>query len=203
MKPRSFLAVFLATFALYFWQTITHMVIPWYHSTLHKFEDPKDFEQTISEQAKVNGKLKDGMYFLPQAEGNSEEAFMAANNRMKEGTFVFASIRHQGKTSFFECLAWQFVFDFMGTLLVAFLLTKLSHDGMGCRVGVTIFFALFLIVMGVLPNWTWWGFSSSFIAFHIFDHLIGWTIVGFVLGKMLPKNEASSDDDEPAAAVAA
>jgi hypothetical protein len=61
-------------------------------------------------------------------------------------------------------------------------------------VGVTVFFALFAIVTAILPNWSWWAFSNSFTGFVVFDHLVGWTLAGFVLVKLVPKN----DEAEPA-----
>ena len=34
---------------------------------------------------------------------------------------------------------------------------------------------------GVAGNWSWWAFSNSFTGFVVFDHLVGWTLAGFVL----------------------
>ena len=77
-----------------------------------------------------------------------------------------------------------------------------GRGGMGCRVGVTVFFALFAIVTAVLPNWTWWAYSGTYTGFLIFDHLVGWTMTGFVLGKMMPKNHPEPEAEEPVPAGA-
>ena len=113
------------------------------------------------------------MYFYPHLDPNDKEALPKVTKHLAEGYVVFASISPKGKYSMPVCLMFQFVFNFAGALLVTFLLSKLSHDGTGCRVGVTVFFALFALVTSVLPNWTWWGFSNGFIGFLIFDHLVG------------------------------
>jgi len=63
-------------------------------------------------------------------------------------------------------------------------------------VGVTVFFSLFAVTTAVLPNWSWWGFPNSYIGFVIFDHVVGWTLAGFVLGKLVPKNEPTETAPE-------
>ena len=47
---------------------------------------------------------------------------------------------------------------------------------------------------GILPNWSWWGFGNGFIAVNIADTLIGWTLAGFVLAKLLPYADETSSE---------
>ena len=208
MKPRSYLAAFVAALVVFVWQSISHMFIPWFHNSLNSFADQNATANFILEQAKVDGELKDGMYMLPHvdmANPNQEEVKTlqaAAQKQMSEGVSIFAAVVTQGRGGMGEGLGKQFVINFIGALLIAFMLSKLSHDGMGCRMGVTVFFALFAIVTAVLPNWAWWAYSGTYTGFLIFDHLVGWTLAGYVLAKMLPKNEASEEaapsTEEPA-----
>ena len=117
-----------------------------------------------------------------------------ATKQSETGVSMFLAVRLNGRSSFGVSLVYQFVFNLLGAVFVTFLLTKLSHSGTGCRVGVTVFFALFAVVTAILPNWSWWAFSNSFTGFMVFDHLVGWTLAGFVLAKLVPKN----DEAEPA-----
>lgn len=203
MKPRSYLAAFVAALVVFVWQSITHMFIPWFHNSLNAFADQNATTQMILEQARVDGELKDGMYMLPNVNPHDSTKTKeqitteqkAAQKQMAEGVSVFAAVVTQGRSGMGAGLGKQFGINFVGALLVAFMLSKLSHDGMGCRVGVTVFFALFAIVTAVLPNWAWWAYSTSYTWFLIFDHLVGWTMAGFVLGKMLPKIETTEDDN--------
>ena len=78
------------------------------------------------------------------------------------------------------------MWNFLGAFFIAFLLVKLNLKGTSYKVDPTVFFVLFTIVIGILPNWTWWGFGNSYIAVNIADTLIGWTLAGFVLAKLLP-----------------
>ena len=60
--------------------------------------------------------------------------------------------------------------------------------------GVTVFFSLF--ATAILPSWSWWAFSNSFTGFVVFDHLVGWTLAGFVLAKLVPKNDEPESTPE-------
>lgn len=179
MKPRSYLAAFVAALVVFIWQSISHLAIPWHHKSLNAFEDQNATKEMILQNAKVDGKLKDGIYTLPnvnmfdanKTKMSSEQA--AAQKQMAEGVSVFAAVVTQGRGGMGKGLAYQFGFNMLGALFVTFLLSKLSHDGMGCCVGVTVFFALFAIVTAVLPNWAWWAFSGTYTGFLIFDHLEG------------------------------
>ena len=61
---------------------------------------------------------------------------------------------------------------------------------------MAVFFALFAIATSILLNWSWWGFSNTFTGFLIFDHLVGWTLAGFVLAKLVPKNDEPESTPE-------
>jgi len=202
MNSRSTLAALAAAVVLFIWQSVSHMFIPWFHNSLNGFENEQAMEEAILANARVDGELKDGMYMLPNVNIHDKSRDKkdivadqeAAQKQMAEGVSIFAAVVTQGRSGMGESLIKQFLFNFIGTLLVTFLLTKLSHDGMGCRMGVTVFFSLFAIVTAVLPNWAWWAYSGTHTGFLIFDHLIGWILAGYVLAKLVPKIET----DKPA-----
>ncbi len=194
-NPRTLLAALVAAVVLFLWQSFAHMALPWSHSAMGPFEDAATIERTLKDNV-----LADGIYMLPHAAPGHQEAWEAAHRQATEGFSVLAIVTLSGKKSFGECLAWQFLFNLIGALLVTFLLTKLSHDGMGCRMGVTVFFSLFTAATAILPNWAWFAYPNSYTSFAVFTHVIGWTLAGLVLAKMIPKNEAAdSDSTAPAA----
>ena len=189
MNSRSFLAALAAAFVIFVWQSISHMALPWFHDSLNKFEN----EAVMVEAFKDNAKT-DGMYHLPHADMNDKAAMETAMKQSESGVSMFLAVRLNGRSGMAESMVHQFIFNLLGALFVTFLLTKLSHSGTGCRVGVTVFFSLFAIVTAILPNWSWWAFSNTFTGFVVFDPLVGWTLAGFVLAKLVPKN----DEAEPA-----
>ena len=150
MNSRSFLAALAAAFVVFVWQSISHMALPWFHDSLNKFEN----EAAMVEAFKANAKV-DGIYHLPQADMKDEAATEAAMKQMETGVSVFVAVRLNGRGGMAQSLVHQFIYNLLGALFVTFLLTKLSHSGTGCRVGVTVFFALFAIATAILPNWSW------------------------------------------------
>ena len=195
MNSRSFLAALAAAFVVFVWQSISHMALPWFHDSLNKFEN----EAAMVEAFKANAKA-DGIYHLPQADMKDKAASEVAMKQMETGVSVFVAVKLQGRGGMAQSLVHQFIFNLLGALFVTFLLTKLSHSGTGCRVGVTVFFSLFAVATAILPNWSWWAFSNSFTGFVVFDHLVGWTLACFVLAKLVPKNDEPepADDASPA-----
>jgi len=191
MNSRSFLAALAAAFVIFVWQGISHMALPWFHDSLNKFENEAAMVKAIKANAKT-----DGMYHLPHPDMNDKAAMETAMKQSESGVSVFLAVRLNGRSGMAESMVHQFIYNLLGALFVTFLLTKLSHSGTGCRVGVTVFFSLFAIVTAILPNWSWWAFSNTFTGFLVFDHLVGWTLAGFVLAKLVPKNDEPESTPE-------
>tara|TARA_B100000945_G_scaffold320953_1_gene332952 strand:- start:2186 stop:2425 length:240 start_codon:yes stop_codon:yes gene_type:complete len=57
--------------------------------------------------------------------------------------------------------------------------------------GLGLCFAVFGIIIGVLPNLNWWGYSWHYIGGQIGELAIGWTLVGLVLAKVMSNTEPS------------
>ena len=120
MKCRSFLAALAAAIVVFVWQSVSHMALPWFHDSLNKFTDEAAVVEVIKDNAPV-----DGMYTLPQAGMNDENA----TNQMETAVSIFVAVVVNGRNGMAHSLANQFLFNFIGTLFVAFLLSKLSHSG--------------------------------------------------------------------------
>jgi len=188
MKPRTLLAALAAAVVVFIWQTISHMALPWHQTAFSQFKDADAVQKVLEDNADGPG-----IYMVPWADHHDEEAMKQAMEQWDTGFSMFASVRPNGSNSFGESLGQQFLWNFLGAFFIAFLLVKLNLKGTSCKVGTTVFFALFTVVVGILPNWTWWGFGNSFIA----DTLIGWTLAGFVLAKLLPYVEETANESAP------
>ncbi len=55
--------------------------------------------------------------------------------------------------------------------------------------GLVLCFAVFGIIIGVLPNLNWWGYRWHYIGGQIGELAIGWTLVGLVLAKVMSNTE--------------
>ena len=191
MGKRILLGGLLGGLTVFIWQMISHMFIPWFHNSLNGFDNPKEVEAAIVKNVKGSG-----MYISPWLpHGAPEDKMTEAQKQMTEGFSIFASVHPNGKHGMAEALPLQFGCNVIGAVLCTFILCQFKHAGMGCRVGVVLFFALFAVTTSVIPNWAWWGHSPSFTGFLIFDHVVGWGLAGFVLAKLtLPKPEESAGE---------
>jgi hypothetical protein len=192
MKPRAALAALVATITVFAWQTVSHMALPWHHVTVMSFKNPEAVEKVLVENAN-----DPGMYMLPWADHHDEETMKKATEQWDNGFSMFAAVRPNGSNSMESSLAQQFLWNLLGALLIAFLLGKLNLKGTACKVGITVSFALFTVVCGILPNWTWWGFGNAYVAVAIADILIAWSLAGLVLAKMIPHQADLADESEP------
>ena len=192
MKPRTFLAALTAAVVVFLWQSVSHIALPWHQSTFSEFKDISAVQNVIEQNADGPG-----MYVVPWADPGDKEAMKKAMEQKDKGFSMFASVRPNGSNAMGVSLGQQFLWNLIGAFFVAFLLTKLNLKDTSCKVGTTVFFALFTVVTGILPNWSWWGFGNSFIAVNIADTLISWSLAGFVLAKLLPYVDETSN--EPAA----
>lgn len=189
MKPRTLLAALAAAVVVFLWQSVSHMVLPWHQATFSEFKDAAAVQNVMEQNAD-----SPGMYIVPWADPNDKEAMKKAMEQIEKGFSIFASVRPNGSNSMGASLGQQFLWNFLGAFFLAFLLTKLNLKDTACKVGTTVFFALFTVVTGILPNWSWWGFGNGFIAVNIADTLIGWTLAGFVLAKLLPYADETSSE---------
>ena len=170
------------------------MALPWHQAAFSQFKDADAVHKVLEDNADGSG-----IYMVPWADHHDEEAMKKAMEQTEKDFSMFAAVRPNGSNSLGVSLVQQFLWNFFGAFFIAFLLGKLNLKGTSCKVGTTVFFVLFTIVIGILPNWTWWDFGNSFIAVNIADTLIGWTLAGFVLAKLLPYvDEANESAPEPA-----
>lgn len=196
MCKKILLGALLGGLTVWVWQSISHMALPWHYTAFSQFKEPAKVETALKENAEGSG-----MFMIPWADLKDEEAMQKAHEQSATGLFVFASVRPQGGIHFGSNLGQQFLWNALAAALVTFILCQFKEAGMGCRIGVVLFFALFSVFTTVAPNWTWWGFGNQFTLVGIADMVIGWLLAGVVLAKLtLPKPEDSAGDDEPAEA---
>lgn len=162
--------------ALFLWQTISRVVLPWHAATMQEFANAPRVVAAIMEGAPRNGMYVAGqgilaaVSFTPTMADKSSMEFMG------------------------PMLAKQLVTDVVVALLLCMLLLALppiTPRG-GARIAAIAALAAALSIH--VSNWTWYGFSPIYVAVNSIDLVIGWAIVGFVLGwlvrRMMPAETA-------------
>ena len=72
----------------------------------------------------------------------------------------------------------------LGALLLTWLVLQIRAPGYGARVGFVVIAALAGGIICHLPNWNWWGFSTSYTAVTLADVVVTWLLAGLVIAKV-------------------
>ena len=73
----------------------------------------------------------------------------------------------------------------LGAFLLSWLLSKTSGLPYRRKVLFAAVFGLAVGLLGAGPNWIWWRFAAGYTLVSIADGIIGWTLAGLVIGKVL------------------
>jgi hypothetical protein len=150
------------------------MALPWHIATLNNFNDPNAVLQMMAANAP-----RSGVYVAPL--GYSE----VVQQQMSTASMTFAAVRLGPMPSMAVLLARGLVIYIGAALLGVMLLRMARPMSYGSRVGFLVIAAALVGVAGHLPQWNWWSFSLPFTAVEIADLLIGWTLAGLVMAKIV------------------
>jgi hypothetical protein len=174
MKIKSLvLGTFLGGLTALVWSNISWELIGWHEKSLRTFENDRDVAAVISSHT-----IEDGTYLMPF--GSSKEA----QERMRGGPIVLAAVRRGGIGSVARLFIVQIAILFATAFLLTWLLLQTSGLTYGRRVWFLAVVGLAASVIVDLPNWNWWGFSSSFTAIDVADNVLTCLLSGLAIAKV-------------------
>ena len=181
MLVKSSLAGGLILFA---WQFISWSVLPLRNNVLQNFRDERAVTSMVVENAPESG-----IYLLPlgRAPGapNAAEIHAAAQQQMQSGPMVFASVRLGPMKPMWLFLSLQLLTQILSALLGSLLLLAMNVATYRRRLLVLLNVALLIGVAGHLPNWNWFSFSAAYTALEMSDLLIGWSLAGLLIARII------------------
>jgi hypothetical protein len=185
MSSKYVKAALVGGLVVFIWGMISWMVFPWHKHCLKKFND----ESAVAAVIKKNAP-QDGVYVLPNTccygESTSQSEMSKGMKMMEEGPFMFASVKTQGVG---KMSAKPFLISLLIQLVGAFIATWMFMRTKGLnfrrQVGFFTLFGLAVGILGELPSWNWWGFSAGYALVGIADAVIGWSLAGFCIAKLL------------------
>jgi hypothetical protein len=174
---------------LFVWGMVSYMVLPWHSATLEKFKD----EGAVSQALVANATGSD-MYILPNlhrddpslTEAQRKAAEDEGMTRMMQGPFMFAAVNLRGTRDMGLSLGLTLLADIASAGLVTWLLRQTTGLGYWGRVGFVATMIFTTCLIAYVPYWVWWSFSTGFTAVEFGDHLIGWTLAGMVISRVVP-----------------
>jgi hypothetical protein len=197
--------VFVSTLVLFLWGWLAVAYLPMHEGAIQPLPDEVAVRSEL-----ISQQLESGVYFFPAPlelyEGYKEFSEESLNNRQKEiaemertgpsGYVIFRAEPGGMRTSMM--LSNGFFLNFLGVLIVAIMLQCSLKT---CRwyiqrVVFVAMFGVFLMVMMHAHNWNWMRFSTDYTFAMIADNLIGWVIVGVVLGAFIKPRQAEESSGE-------
>lgn len=164
---------------LFIWDAVSHLALDWHESYTLRFNNEDAVTAILSEECP-----EAGIYALPNPvmEGLSSEeaetAWQAAIKQHETGITFFGAVGKKSGSSFGKMLTIQFLNDCFCFLIIAMLLCCQGPKSFLHRVLFVEMVALVGFVGFVVPSWSWYGFSGTYIVVNLFDTLIGWGLAG-------------------------
>ena len=121
-----------------------------------------------------------GMYMLPAADPASPTFKQDQQRIWEEGVgepwvMLFYHDSLPGMEMGF--MLKGFLFSLLGCFIVCYVLSMAGFDSFGKRFTVSMAFALFALMLGVLDNMNWWSYPWHFVQPEVIDMTVGWAIV--------------------------
>ena len=176
---------------IFFWSFVSHEPLDWHDSYHLRFKNEEAVKAAIEKESP-----EAGIYMLPHPvlEGKSnkevEAAREAAQKQRETGISLFAVVGIQNGKSMGGRLVFQFLGSLVCSLIIALLMCCQGQKTFLQRILFVEMVALFAFVGFMVPNWTWYGFSGSYIVVNFFDTLIGWGLAGAAIALVFKRSEA-------------
>ncbi len=164
-------ASLLGGLTVFLWSNVSWMMLPFHRQSFQPFQHEADVMHMMDFAVPASG-----IYLSPHQ--SSEEVVSAV-------PLAFVSYSKEGMRPLKQAIALSFFIHVFGAFVLtlffrgAALLTFGKALLMGALYGLAIGF------VGYGPNWVWWHFSDHFTLVAVIDCLVGWTLAGAVIGKVL------------------
>ncbi|MGI8602520.1 MAG: hypothetical protein ACR2OZ_05925 [Verrucomicrobiales bacterium] len=174
----------LAAVAVFIWSFISWSVLPWHQATLAPFANDAPVAQAI----KANATAGTRIYFLP---GMRRPDGAHVDKKIWEEAVergpVFMGVVRPGPSprGMILRLLCSFLIQFVGTLVLAWILQHCPKQTYQGRVGVCAAAGFFAGVVAWLPPWNWWDFPFSYVLVGLLDLFIGGIAAGLVLARFI------------------
>lgn len=171
------------------WSFVSWMVMPWHEWTLQSFRNEEFVSWVIKENVR-----KDGVYVIPHM-GDKKSALTPSELKdkldqgktgAKSGPFVYAQIKRKGIdfTSPKQYII-SFLTQCVGATLISFLLLKVTESSYGGRLLFVTVTGLIVGILGLVPNWNWFGGGNLFLLVGIADLIITWFLAGLLMAAIV------------------
>lgn len=141
-----------------------------------------------------------GLYFFPgmdMSQHMTKEAEAAWTAKYKAGPSGLLLVQPKGGD---PMMASQLVISFISNLLCALLAAFILASTVGScarRVAIVASLGLFSWLAISIEQWDWYEFPFNFVALDAINQVIGWTLAGLLMAKMIRPANQSAQFNQP------
>ena len=180
MAKRLLLSAVLGGLVAFGWGAVSWMALSWHTPTLLRFTDEVAVAKTVQANAP-----RAGVYLLLPYHWDHPAR---AKTEIPKGLLFFGAVRYQSPGMLGYNLRGLGI-QMLGALVLSWLLLTLPAMGYWARVRVCSLSGLAAGILGRLPDWNWWGFSTDFTLLAILDLVIAWSLAGLVIASIVERRE--------------
>lgn len=169
MNRKVIISGMIAGIIVFVWGMLSWMVLPWHTATVHDFGNEMVVSKAISAAT-----LESGVYSIPS---------MKDQDKDYDGPIVFVSVKKEKVLKMPWCMIGGLVIQMLAGIFLAWILSLSKIEGFKERLHIICKVVFFAVIVCVIPDWYWWGFSTGYSLVMIADLLIGWGIAGIFLAK--------------------
>lgn len=135
-----------------------------------------------------------GAYFLPMAGFEGGEAEQNAwRERHTQGPIGLLFFRAEGVAPSGLVMLWGFLHFWISAMVAGLIVAIARRPGYGQRVEIVFFVGLFAAFSTYLSQSVWWYVPWGYTLYAVVVTVIGWTLAGLVLGKILVPGGLKAD----------
>lgn len=161
------------------WLSISWMVLPWHHQTIHAFPEGKAARLAALLRSSA---AKDGVYMIPYRDGEQH---------VEGELYAFMTIKKNGIQ---ENMAMQMLRALLFYILIAAIMTRLlvQADLIGFirRTKFIKMAGLSGAMFTLFNNWNWLGFSDMYILVNLIDAGVTFGLMSLVIHWITPSQIA-------------
>lgn len=154
---------------LFVWNAISWMALPFHNDSLKTIP-----EAAIDFQGMQAQLQEDGIYHYPSFDTESMSEKLASGPRIPFLVYI------DGPTEIFDpaVFAKSFIMNLVSSILLFTLLAKMSDTSRSNIIAMSLVAGLLIGFVSDLPQMNWYMFPLSYTLINVFDHIIGFSLMG-------------------------
>ena len=169
MNVKDLITAVVAGVIVFAWGMTSWMVLPFHKASIEKLNAAPIAVEAIKKAAPESG-----MYAYPSMDASKEE--------MSKTPHILVATNYKEKKMPI-CMGIGLLINFLGALVLMCLIKKSGVTSIGDRLKIVCKAVFFATIVGLLPNWLYWGFTPMYTLLAFVDLAISWGIAGFWISK--------------------